>query len=62
MVLTSERPSRHSPVKTLWNMVSKSAPKLSVFTDFDLSIALSPQSGVDFVEHNFKKCFKTLSF
>ena len=62
LLLTSERLSRHSLVQILWNTISKSAPKLSVFNDFDIRIALWPQPGADFATHNLKKYPKTLSF
>ena len=62
MILTSEWLSRHSLVQILQHTISKSAPKLSVFHVFDFRIALWPQPGVDFVEHNFNKCSKTFSF
>ena len=54
--------SGRSLVQILQHTISKSVPKLSVFNDFDLRIVLSPQPGVDFVEHGFKKRFKALSF
>ena len=62
MILTSESLSGHSLVKILWHTVSKSAPKLSVFNDFDFRMALLPQPREDFVEHGFKKCSKTFNF
>ena len=62
MVLTSEWLCGHSLVQILQHAISKSAPKLSVFNDFDFRMASWPQPGADFVEHNFKKCSKTLSF
>ena len=62
MILTSEWLCGHSLVQILQHLISKSAPKLSVFNDLDFRMALSPQPGADFVEHNFKKCSKTLSF
>ena len=62
MIWTSESLSDHSLVPILQNTTSKSAPKLSIFYDFGFRIALWPQPGADFAEHNFKKCSKTLSF
>ena len=62
MILTSEWLSRHSLVQILQHAISKSAPKLSVFNDFDFRIMLSPQPGADFATRNFKKCSKILSF
>ena len=63
MILTSERISRHSLVQILWHAIFKKCSKtLSFFHDFDFRIALSPQPGADFAEHNFKKCSKQSIF
>ena len=62
MILISESLSRHSLVQILQHTISKNASKLPVFSDFDFRMALSPQPGADFVEHNFQKAFQNFQF
>ena len=61
-ILTSESLSRAGVVQILATSISKSAPRLSVFNDFDFQIALARRRGANFGDFNFQKCSHTLSF
>ena len=61
-ILTSESLSRASVVQILVTSTSKSAPRLSVFDDFDFRIALARRRGANFGDFNFQKCSEPLSF
>ena len=61
-ILTSKSFSRAGVVQILATSTSKSAPRLSVFNDFDFRIALARRRGANFGDFNFQKCSRTLSF
>ena len=61
-ILTSKSCSRAGVVQILAPSTSKSAPRLSVFNDFDFQIVLARRRGTNFDDFNFQKCSEPLSF
>ena len=61
-ILTSKSLSRAGVVQILRSSTSKSAPKPSVFNDFDFQIVLARRRGANFVDVNFQKCSRHASF
>ena len=61
-VLTSESLSREGVVQILAASTSKSAPRLSIFNDFDFQSALAHRPGANFGNLNFQKCSNAVSF
>ena len=61
-ILTSKSFSRAGVVQILATSTSKSAPRLSVFNDFDFQIVLARRRGANFADFNFQKCSEPLSF
>ena len=60
-ILTSKSFSRAGVVQILATSTSKSAPRLSVFNDFDFQIVLARRRGVNFGDFNFQKCSEAVS-
>ena len=61
-ILTSKSCSRAGVVQILPTSTSKSAPRLSVFYDFDFQIVLARRRGANFGDVNFQKCSGAVSF
>ena len=61
-ILTSKSCSRAGVVQILPTSTSKSAPRVSVFNDFDFQIVLARRRGANFVDFNFQKCSDAVSF
>ena len=61
-ILTSKPFPRAGVVQILATSTSKSAPKPSVFNDFDFQIVLPRRRGANFGDFNFQKCSESLSF
>ena len=61
-ILTSKSFSRAGVVQILATSISKSAPRPSVFNDFDFQIVLARRRGANFGDFNFQKCSEPLSF
>ena len=61
-ILTSKSFWRAGVVQILPTSTSKSAPRLSVFNDFDFQIVLPRRRGANFGDFNFQKCSRTVSF
>ena len=61
-ILTSKSLPRAGVVQILPTSTSKSAPRLSVFNDFDFQIVLARRRGANFAKLNFQKCSEPLSF
>ena len=61
-ILTSKSLSRAGVVQILVTSTSKSAPRLSVFNDFDFQIVLARRRGANFGGFNFQKCSEAVSF
>ena len=61
-ILTSKSCSHAGMVQTLPTSTSKSAPRLSVFNDFDFEIVLARRRGANFGVFNFQKCSEAVSF
>ena len=61
-ILTSKSFSRAGVVQILKTSTSKSAPRLSVFNDFDFQIVLPRRRGANFGDFNFQKCSDAVSF
>ena len=61
-ILTSKSFSRAGVVQIFGTSTSKSAPRLSVFKDFDFQNVLARRRGANFAKLNFQKCPEPLSF
>ena len=61
-ILTSKSCWRAGVVQILPTSTSKSAPRLSVFYDFDFQIVLARRRGANFADFNFQKCSEAVSF
>ena len=60
-ILTCVSLSRAGVVQILTTSTSKTAPRPSVFNDFDLRIAVARRRGANFDDFNFQKCSEPLS-
>ena len=61
-ILISESFARVGVVQILRSLISKSAPNLSVFNNFDFQIALARGRSANFVDINFQKCSRYANF
>ena len=61
-ILTSKSLSRAGVVQILATSTSKSAPRLSVFNDFDFQIVVARRRGANFGDFNFHKSAPTMPF
>ena len=61
-ILTSKSFWRAGVVQIFATSTSKSAPRPSVFNDFDFQIVLARRRGANFADFNFQKCSRTVSF
>ena len=61
-ILTSKSCWRAGVVQIFRTSTSKSAPRLSVFNDFDFQIVLARRRGANFPDFNFQKCSEPVRF
>ena len=61
-ILTSESLSRAGVVQILATSTSKSAPRRSVFNDFDFQTVVARRRGANFGDLKFQKCSEAVSF
>ena len=61
-ILISKSLSRAGAGQILAPSTSKSAPRLSIFNDFDFQIVLLRRRGANFRDFNFQKCSEAVSF